>query len=281
MNIYILCKCNIFPYKTKNLGSFFNEKQYICRLEPKNERIMKLDHTLSKPLHIQAEELLRKLIETPEYKNGKLLPNEIKLSEQLCISRNTLRQAINKLVFEGLLVRKKGYGTKVVKKGIVGGVKNWLSFSQEMKMLGIEIKNFELHVSLKKPTEEISNFFDLPAGENTRCLVLERVRGNKLYPFVSFISYFNPAIPLTGDEDFTQPLYSLLESKYDIIVKTSKEEISARLAGEALAEKLEIKASDPILIRKRFVYDVDGRPVEYNIGYYRADSFTYTIEAER
>ena len=86
---------------------------------------------------------------------------------------------------------------------------------------------------------------------------------------------------MTGDEDFTKPLYELLETQYHITVKTSKEEISARLAGEFIAEKLEINASDPILIRKRFVYDTNNIPIEYNIGYYRADSFTYTIEAER
>lgn len=241
---------------------------------------MNLDPKSGKPLHVQAEEVLRKLIETEEYRNGKLLPNEVLLSEQLNISRNTLRQAINKLVYEGLLVRKKGHGTKVVRKGITGGVKNWLSFSQEMKMLGIEIKNFELHISFKKPTEEIASFFGMEQP-SSKCLVLERVRGKKEYPFVYFISYFNPDIPLTGDEDFSSPLYSLLESRYNIVVKTSREEVSARLAGEFIAEKLDIGASDPILIRKRFVYDVNQVPVEYNIGYYRADSFTYTIEAER
>lgn len=242
---------------------------------------MKIDHSSSKPLHLQAEEILRTLIEEEEYKNGKMFPNEVELSVQLNISRNTLRQAINKLVFEGLLIRKKGFGTKVVKKGIVGGVKNWLSFSQEMKMLGIDIRNFELHISLKPPTEEIANFFNLTIDTKGRCVVLERVRGNKGYPFVYFISYFNPIIPLTGEEDFTKPLYELLENNYQIVVKTSKEEISARLAGEFIAEKLEIKANDPILIRKRFVYDINKVPIEYNIGYYRADSFTYTIEAER
>lgn len=240
---------------------------------------MKIDHSSNKPLHLQAEELLRKLIESEEYKNGKLLPNEVDLSAQLNISRNTLRQAINKLVFEGLLLRKKGYGTKVVKKGIVGGVKNWLSFSQEMKMLGVDIRNFELHISWKLPSDEITNFFEINPA--TRCMVLERLRGNKEYPFVYFISYFNPAIPLTGEENFIRPLYEILQNDYNIIVKTSKEEISARLAGEHIAEKLEIKASEPILIRKRFVYDVNNIPVEYNIGYYRADSFTYTIDAER
>lgn len=250
----------------------------------KNQYIaaMRIDHNSGKPLHIQAEAILRKLIEEEEYKNGKMFPNEVELSAQLNISRNTLRQAINKLVFEGLLIRKKGVGTKVVKKGIVGGVKNWLSFSQEMRMLGIEIRNFELHVSQKKSSEEIANFFHFPEEEEgKRCIVLERLRGNKEYPFVYFISYFNPAIPLTGEENFTHPLYEILEKSYGIVVKTSKEEITARLAGEFIAEKLEIKASAPILIRKRFVYDINNVPIEYNIGYYRADSFTYTIEAER
>jgi GntR family transcriptional regulator len=243
--------------------------------------MINIDHNSEIPLHTQAESILRNLIESPEYKNGKLLPNEVELSEQLNISRNTLRQAINKLVFEGLLIRKKGYGTKVVKKGIVSGVKNWLSFSQEMKKLGIEIRNYELHISLKKPSEEIQTFFEIDQETKTKCFVLERVRGNKDYPFVYFISYFNPAIPLTEEDNFGMPLYELLEKEYNIIVKTSKEEISARLAGDFIAEKLEIKANDAILIRKRFVYDINNVPIEYNIGYYRADCFTYTIDAER
>jgi GntR family transcriptional regulator len=42
-----------------------------------------------------------------------MIPNEIELSRQMNISRNTLRQAINKLVHEGLLIRKRGIGTYV------------------------------------------------------------------------------------------------------------------------------------------------------------------------
>lgn len=236
----------------------------------------------SKPLHIQAEKYLRELIEQEDYKNGKLLPSETDLSKDLNISRNTLRQAINKLVFEGLLKRRPGYGTKVVRKGIIGGIKNWMSFSQEMKMLGVDIKNYELHISNKELTQEISNFFEIEDNNShIKCLALERVRGNLEFPFVYFISYFNPQIPLTSEENFSRPLYEILEKDYNILVKTSKEEIYASLAGDLIAQKLEIKPKDPILIRKRFVYDINGVPIEHNIGYYRADSFTYTIEAER
>lgn len=240
---------------------------------------MIIDHNSATPLHLQAQQLLRELIESDEYKNGKMLPKEIELAEQLHISRNTLRQAINQLVFEGLLVRKKGVGTKVARKGITSGVKNWLSFSQEMKMLGVEVKNYELRISYKKPNSMIADFFGI--DESTPCVVLERVRGNTSFPFVHFISYFNPKLPITGEENYNMPLYEMLQTQYGIVVKTSKEEVSARLAGESVAEKLEIQPNDAILIRKRFVYDENGIPVEYNIGYYRADSFTYTLEATR
>ena len=69
---------------------------------------LSVDHNSSTPLHVQAETLLRSLIEKEVYKNGRLLPREVDLASQLNISRNTLRQAITTLVNEGLLVRKKG-----------------------------------------------------------------------------------------------------------------------------------------------------------------------------
>ena len=240
---------------------------------------MVLDHKSKVPLHAQAEELLRQLIEKQEYKNGQLLPNEVDLAARLHISRNTLRQAINQLVYEGLLTRKRGVGTKVALKGITGGVQNWHSFSQEMKMLGVEIKNYELLVHFQKAKADVASFFDTEVG--TPCVVLERLRGNPTRPFVYFVSWFNPRLPVTGDENYTLPLYDMLEENYGIVVKTSREEVKAALAGERLAAKLEIAPSDPILIRKRFVYDANDKPVEYNIGYYRADSFTYSLVSSR
>lgn len=238
-----------------------------------------LNHSSSIPLHVQIEEQLREAIKSEEYQKGIKLPNEVDLSKQLGISRSTLRQSINKLVYEGLLVRKKGVGTFANRTSISSKAQNWLSFSQEMKALGIETKNYELHLSWIKPNEELCLFFDIK--EDVRILKLERLRGKAEYPFVHFISYFNPRIGLTGDEDFSRPLYEILEQDYNSIAKLSKEEISAISADVVLAEKLEIKTGDPILKRKRFVFDPGNRPLEWNVGFYRADSFTYTLEFER
>jgi GntR family transcriptional regulator len=220
------------------------------------------------------------MIQEPEYKKEKKkLPNEVDFSRQLGVSRSTMRQAINKLVYEGLLIRKKGVGTIAADTAITSKAGNWLSFTQEMKALGMEVKNYELYIGWVKPTKELCQFFEIE--EDAKILKLERLRGNLEYPFVYFISYFNPRIGLTGNEDFSRALYEILEKDYHIIVKLSREEISAQLADSVLSEKLEIKTGEPILKRKRFVYDPGGRPVEWNVGYYNADSFVYTIESER
>ena len=88
----------------------------------------------------------------------------------------------------------------------------------------------------------------------------------------------DPRTGLTEKEDYTIPLYEKLEKEHHITVAVSKEGISAILANKKLAEKLNISIGDPILFRKRVVCDPGDRPIEYNLGYYRADSFTYTID---
>ncbi|MES2453947.1 MAG: GntR family transcriptional regulator [Bacteroidota bacterium] len=240
---------------------------------------LSLNHKSPIPLHIQAEDLLRKMIKDPQFQNGKLLPNEVDLANQLAISRTTLRQALNKLVYEGLLIRKKGVGTKVADATISSKSVNWLSFSQEMKARGIPIRNFELHVSWIYPEEMIANFFNIKTDQ--KILKLERLRGKPEGPFVYFVSYFHPRTGLTGEEDFKRPLYDILEKDFNIITELSKEEISARGADKFIASKLETEVGSPILFRKRFVFDQAERPVEYNLGYYKADSFVYTVESRR
>ena len=70
----------------------------------------------------------------------------------------------------------------------------------------------------------------------------------------------------------------MLRINYHVEVKTSREIISAQAAEPWLTEKLGVEEGAPVLVRKRFVLDANGNPVEYNIGYYRPDCFSYSIE---
>ena len=236
-----------------------------------------VNHSSPIPLHLQVEELLRKLIEEPQFKNGAFLPKEIELSKKLGVSRNTVRQATNKLQNEGLISRKKGVGTKVSGKEISTNLTEWHSFTQEMNSKGIPFINLEVNTEWVNPDEHIANFLNI--RQKTKVLKLSRLKGST-EPFVYFQSYFQPRIGLTGKEDFNRHLYDILEHDYHSIPTISKEKIRAALAGE-LGRILHIKKSDPILIRERFVSDPGNRPLEYNIGYYRADKFTYSIEIRK
>ncbi|MBN1132265.1 MAG: GntR family transcriptional regulator [Bacteroidales bacterium] len=238
-----------------------------------------IDHKSPVPLHAQVEALIRDMQQLKEYREGKLLPNEIELAKQLGISRNTVRQATNKLVIEGVLARKKGFGTRFADRGVDTRLKNWSSFSQEMISKGLEVKNFEIRTAFEVPPEEVLQFLEIP--KKTRVFRLDRLRGTPDGPFVLFHSWFHPRVGLKGTEDFSRPLYEILEHEYATVVRLSREEISACSADMLLSSKLGVRMGAPILKRVRMVYDPGNRPVEYNTGYYKGDSFTYKIESER
>jgi len=212
-----------------------------------------IDHSSPVPLHYQVEELLRKLIELPEFKNGGFLPKEVDLAKRLGISRNTIRQATNKLEYEGLLVRKKGVGTKVSQNTVTTSLDSWHSFTQEMSEKGVVFINFVIETNRVKADAKIAAFMQIP--EETEVLCLVRLRGFEDGPFVYFESYFHPRIGLTGKEDFTRPLYDIIEHDYHVVPSISSERIRAKSASAITAKRLRIKRGDPVLVRERFVSD--------------------------
>ena len=63
-----------------------------------------------------AERLKKMIVEEHKYNYGEKLPNENELSQELGVSRSTLREAIKTLVSNGVLVVKRGKGTFVAEK---------------------------------------------------------------------------------------------------------------------------------------------------------------------
>ena len=247
---------------------------------PENEiKNLKIDHKSKLPLHVQVEELLRRLILLPKYKSGAFLPKEVELANRLGISRNTIRQATNKLEHEGLLIRKKGIGTTVaINSPLQTSLNNWYSFTHEMKSRGVNVINLDLKLEKVKANARIANFLNIAAG--TEIVKLSKLKGLANDPIVYFESYFHPRIDLNYEDDLNEPLYQLLEEKYSILADRSSEHINA-ITDADIAKKLKVPSKSPILFRERVVYDPGNRPIEYNLGYYRSDKFTYSIEIKK
>jgi len=240
----------------------------------------KLDQDSPVPLHAQIEKYLRSLITKEKYKNGgEFLPKEVSLSKKLGVSRNTIRQAINKLVQDGLIERKKGVGTKVVNNRISTRLDRWISFTKEMKSQGIEVVNHMVDISLVSADKQVYNALSVP--QKKELWKLEKIRGSKDAKYLYSVSYFHPRVEINGKENFMRPLYEVLELEHDTIVSVSKEKLKAVKAGKKIGALLGVDENTALLKRERLVCDPGSRPVEYNIVYYNTDFFTYNIDIKR
>ena len=78
---------------------------------------MKVDRHGPVPIARQLEQLLAGMIASGEFAAGQRLPTEMELCDRLGVSRTPVRQALSRLVAQGLLVRQAGRGTFVAPSG--------------------------------------------------------------------------------------------------------------------------------------------------------------------
>ena len=119
-----------------------------------------------------------------------------------------------------------------------------------------------------------------PSPMKRKILKLERLRGNPEFPFVYFISYFNPRIGLTGNEDFSRPLYEILEQDYSSVAKFRKKKSVPSLPTNFWLRSLK-SSPGTLYSSENDLYMTRGTPSGMEYRLLRADSFVYTLEFER
>jgi len=240
---------------------------------------LRIDRRNGLPLHAQIDALLRDLIQHPKYAGGALLPEEVGLARQLGVSRSTIRAGMQKLIFEGLVERRQGHGTRVAKPPLQSGVAEWHSLTGEMRSHGIEVHNYALSLDLVHPSEEVQNSLLL---KNDRVVwELRRLRGWSGERVVLTHAWMHPRLGIKGNEDFTQPLYEVITQVSGIVAVRSLEDITACLADEELSEALKVEVGSALLLRKRTTFDSNDEPVEVNVNWYRSDIHSLKMDLRR
>jgi multiple sugar transport system substrate-binding protein len=75
--------------------------------------MFEIDKNVPIPLYYQLKQMIKRKIESGEFKPGDRLPTEQELCEMFGISRTPVRQALTELTYEGILYRRPGLGTFV------------------------------------------------------------------------------------------------------------------------------------------------------------------------
>lgn len=241
--------------------------------------MLSLDHLSPVPLRAQVETLLRDLARQVKYQKGALLPDELTLATQLGVSRGTVRLGISKLVFEGILERKPGVGTRVSHGHVESGIHAWHSFTREMGSKGIAVQNF--HVAYRKAKASADAVQALQLDSSVPIWQLERVRGWEGKPVLRSVSCFHPRLKLKGDENTNQPLYDMLEKATGVRPHHARDHFLGVNANAPQARLLQIKTGLPLLLRQHIAYDAGNRPFEYAEVHYVSSRFTLTLDMRR
>ncbi|HEX3624186.1 MAG TPA: GntR family transcriptional regulator [Verrucomicrobiae bacterium] len=241
--------------------------------------MLALDHQSPVPLRAQVEALLRNLIRQPQYQNGELLPDEVALAAQLGVSRGTVRSGISKLVFEGLLDRKAGVGTRASNRNVESGIQEWHSFTREMASKGITVENFRVGYHQLEGSKDALQALQL---DGSRMMWrLDRVRGWDGRPVLHTMSWFHPRLGLKGTENTTLPVYEMIEKASGVRPHHAREDFLAVTADAQTARQLDVEKGAPLLLRRHTVFDAGNRPFEFAEVRYVSSRFALTLDVRR
>ena len=233
-----------------------------------------IDRDSKLPFYQQLYEILRGKIQRGEWQPGDLIPTESDLIDSYQVSRNTVRQVLDKLVNEGLIYRQRGRGSFVSHPTLEQSMTRIISFTEDMRQRGFNPGTHVLTASLTQASEDIAGKLLISPGDELA--YLRRLRLADGEPMSIEESYLvHRYCPGVLQHDYArQPLRDSLEKDYSIRITSAKQIIQAILASVALAELLEINPHAPLLLLERVSYSQGRTPVEFLRICYRADRYS-------
>lgn len=233
-----------------------------------------LDRSGRIPLYHQIAERLQSAILAGDLPPGAKLENEIDLGNRLGISRPTVRKAIEELVNKGLVVRRRGIGTQVVRGQIHRDVE-LSSLYEDLQKTGQHPETEVLSADVLPASDEIAESLGVEPGSAT--LHISRLRKSD----GAAIAVMNNVLPeeladLDTNALSRRGLYQVLRDR-GVNVRVAKQRISARQANAVESNLLGLPKHAPVLAMSRIAYDASGHAVEFGNHCYRPDTYSFEI----
>jgi DNA-binding GntR family transcriptional regulator len=234
-----------------------------------------LDRSSPVPLYFQLAQQLEHAIRSGTLAPGHRLDNELQLAERYGLSRPTMRRAIQELVDKGLVVRKRGVGTQVV-RGQVNRRVELTSLYDDLQRDGQRPTTRLLSVSRAEPApDDVASRLNLPRG--TPAVRLVRLRSAGDQPLAIMRNWLPFEVAAFDDADLAvRGLYELMRAN-GVHMRIAQQRIGARPATAEEAALLAERPGAPLLTMERTTYDDSGHAVEFGTHAYRADRYSFEI----
>jgi GntR family transcriptional regulator len=238
-------------------------------------RTLRIDRSSPVPLWFQAAQGMENLIARGELPPGSRLDNEVLLSEKLNLSRPTMRRALEHLVGHGMLVRRRGVGTRVVQPKVRRPL-GLTSLFDDLAESGQQPRTRVLTNEVVPASSAVAQALELEEGADVIHLVRMRTAGDQ--PIAKLTNYLPvELVELSTDDVERTGLYELLRSA-GVMLHSATQTIGARKATAEEARLLNEPRGAALLTMQRNTYDDHARPVEHGTHVYAASRYSFQTE---
>lgn len=233
------------------------------------------------PLYSQLVMLFKRSITSGTLKVGDLVPSELEMCNHFGISRSTVRQALETLEEEELIVRRRGKGTFVSMPKLRRRLNNLYSFSKEMWAMGLEPRSKIIEFQIIKACGEIANVLQLTDGENVYKIIRVRIANNDPQLVETTFVPVHCFQGLTGKMLENGSLYSILTEQAGIVPLYAKETYEAITLKKSEAVLLNCKTgSSGFYIQRRSLSETN-EPFEFTQSVMRGDRVRFEIDLKK
>jgi len=241
-------------------------------------RLLVLDRSSPVPLYFQVAQSLERAISDGTLPPGTRLDNEVQLAQSLGLSRPTMRRAMQYLVDKGVLVRRRGVGTRVVQPKVRRPL-GLSSLYEDLVNTGQRPTTAVLSLTTEPASAAIADALSVPP--ETTVTVLVRLRSALGLPIARMCNYLPHTIPgLAGGLDREalegQGLYQLIRA-LGVQLHAADQVIGARTSTAEEARLLGEPRGAALLTMQRTAYDDHGRAVEYGTHIYAASRYSFSL----
>lgn len=229
------------------------------------------------PVHVQLRDVLKRALESGEYKPGDRFLSENEVAKRYGVSRVTARRVMDDLSREGLIFRVPGKGTFVARQKFVEKLTELVGFTQDMERRGYVPSTKVLQKKVVRPSEKVRELLELKKGE--KVLFLQRVRYASGEP-VALQTAYVPLRLFPGIESVDlekESLYATFRGFGRAPVWAKQEMEAIILQDTKQAELLNAAVGSAGLLSERLTYDSEGNPIEFTITVFRGEKYRFTV----
>lgn len=223
------------------------------------------------PLYLQVERRIEDLLLQGRYKAGDRIPPEAELVGSLGVSRVTVRAGLARLVERGLLERRRGSGTFLVRppKGarLQAGLERLETYTVHAERLGLELDSRDLEIEAVRASADEAAALEIPEGSPlvkvSRVLLVERKPAAWMVDVVP-----ESVVGIEEVRERFRPDAMLLDLLVSggVPVGFSQMSIEAAMIGpdDYVGKRLGLKSLSAVLSLTQTMYLTDGRPVQWS-----------------